>query len=580
MNQLTGILIQQLKGRKELSTALLILLMPVFALAQNVESATVVFSEKILFYEEDSINSWEKQQIAQLHSEGFLNAKTDSIAQDDEGVTYYFNKGEKFLYKPEKIVLNTLVSSIAEENGLITGQSISFPDFERASTEILRWYSNNGFPFARLLKKNVSISKNIIGFDLIIEPNEEILIGDIKWEGNTSLNDAFLDNFMGLREGSRYNESLINAASQKFAELDFIELDGPLQLTFAPERATIIIPVRSTQANRFDGLAGLSGGGESETPLQVTGLLNLYLSNAFGRGEYIDLAWQAPGGGTQILALRANYPYPLQLPVEPELSFELHRQDSSWMQVVLKPAVFFNISAQSKIGAFWHQTTNSLLSISPSQSSTDPLLNLDYQTNLYGLEIRHSTSAYNRQILRSGFSLSFNSAVGERNIKKNSSFNETLYDSMELSTIQTVIESKMEKRWKTSTRSTVSLGVNAGFKTGKDLAQNEFYRMGGFKTLKGFDELSILASSFTFTHMEFRYFTGSESYFNFLINGGWYEQKSNSGYYNDFPAGMGLGLNLQTNAGIFSIMIAAGFGKNQQFDSRNTKIHIGYISSF
>jgi outer membrane protein assembly factor BamA len=577
---LIGILIQQIKGFKEIVTASLFLLMPVLALAQGVESSNFTFSRKIIIYNTDSLHSWEEQQISELQRDGFLNARTDSINQNDEGFTYYFYRGEKFWYKPKKITLSTLASPIADENGLIQGQPISFSDFENATAEILRWYSNNGFPFAQLLKKNVSISDNVIELDLIIKPNQEILFDHIKWEGNARLNDAFLENFIGLKEGARYSEALINTISPKFAELDFIELTGPLRITFAPERATIIIPARSTQANRFDGIAGLSGGGETDTPLQVTGLLNLYLSNAFGRGEYIDLSWQAPGSGTQILELRANYPYPVKLPVEPELSFELHRQDSSWMRVSLKPALFFNIANKSKIGAYWHQTTNSLLGTNTLQSAADPILNLDFQTNLYGLEVRYSTNAYYRQMLRSGFSFSFNSAIGERRIKKNSSFNQTRYDSMKLKTIQTVIESKMEKRWKTTLRSTISWGVNIGIKTGKELAPNELYRKGGFKTLIGFDELSILASSFTFTHMEFRYFTESESYFNFLINGGWYEQKSKSGYYNDFPLGLGIGLNLQTNSGIFSIMLATGLGKSQQFDSRNTKIHIGYISAF
>ena len=109
---------------------------------------------------------------------------------------------------------------------------------------------------------------------------------------------------------------------------------------------------------------------------------------------------------------------------------------------------------------------------------------------------------------------------------------------------------------------------------------NTMYRLGGFKTLKGFDELSLIASSFALGYLEFRFFAAANSFFSLFANGGWTEQKTGDNYYQDYPVGFGTGLNLQTQAGIFSINLALGALKENPALLRNAKIHVGYISNF
>jgi hemolysin activation/secretion protein len=104
--------------------------------------------------------------------------------------------------------------------------------------------------------------------------------------------------------------------------------------------------------------------------------------------------------------------------------------------------------------------------------------------------------------------------------------------------------------------------------------------LGGFNSLRGFDELSIYASSYVISTAEFRFFTGTESFLNIFANGGWYEMSSQGGYFNETPLGLGTGINLKTQAGIFSVSLAIGWQNKITTQLQNSKIHIGYISTF
>ena len=48
----------------------------------------------------------------------------------------------------------------------------------------------------------------------------------------------------------------------------------------------------------------------------------------------------------------------------------------------------------------------------------------------------------------------------------------------------------------------------------------------------------------------------------------------------EWPVGLGTGLSLETNSGVFSFAMALGRTKEIPWDISNAKIHFGYISQF
>src|SRR3569832_1571379 len=107
-------------------------------------------------------------------------------------------------------------------------------------------------------------------------------------------------------------------------------------------------------------------------------------------------------------------------------------------------------------------------------------------------------------------------------------------------------------------RMTLKLGVIAAFLQGATNFRNELFRIGGLKSLRGFDEESIYASSFSILKFEYRYLLEQNSYMYVFGDGAWYENNSISDYLRDTPYGFGAGISFQTKAGIFSINYSLG----------------------
>lgn len=518
--------------------------------------------------------------LSDFHQKGYLNAKIDSISSESLLLRFFISTGQPFQYIINQSNISPQVTAKLRIEKYLLGNTISFTEFEQLTITLLKHYENSGYPFARLSKKEISISENIIQINLQLDPHELIVYDTLQIGRDVSLSKRFLEHHTGISPGNPYSELQVQGVADKIRELDFVTLESAPTLSFSPGKASLQLPLKKSRANRFDGIAGLASNEGTEGQFRLTGLLSLYLSNTLGEGEFLDLTWQAPGQGSQLLNITAAYPYLLGLPLRSELLFALQRRDTTWMQVQFKPALFAQTASGLQWGVFVHYTKGSLISTKQYTHTTTKPQNLDFVTRLYGIEFRHKTSAYQQNLLMPGYRIVFSTAAGNRIISINSNLPAQIYDDIPLKRLQINGQGNLEKRWKTSGISTFTLENSFAWLNGRNLPENQLYRLGGFRSLKGFDELSMAASAYFVSTAELRFFAGQSTFFSILVNGGWYERHLPGDYYNDFPVGFGAGMNIETQAGIFALYFAMGTQKNIPLEFRNTKIHLGYVSTF
>ena len=97
---------------------------------------------------------------------------------------------------------------------------------------------------------------------------------------------------------------------------------------------------------------------------------------------------------------------------------------------------------------------------------------------------------------RNGYRIDVEASAGNKEILPNIDLNPILYDSLELTSLQIKTSGQLEAFIPTTKRTTINVQFQGGYILNDQVFNNELFRIGGFKTLRGFDEESIQASGF------------------------------------------------------------------------------------
>ncbi|NNF02144.1 MAG: BamA/TamA family outer membrane protein, partial [Bacteroidia bacterium] len=181
---------------------------------------------------------------------------------------------------------------------------------------------------------------------------------------------------------------------------------------------------------------------------------------------------------------------------------------------------------------------------------------------------------------RKGYSIELTGSVGKKKINKNTKVNEELYDSLDLSSTQYKVELTFDYYVPLGKLHVLDFGVIAALLEAEDIFDNELYRFGGLKTLRGFDEEILRASKFTIWKIEYRYLLEQNSFLFLFVNGAFYKSESRNLQVEDDPIGFGAGINFETKLGIFSFNYALGKEFNNPFIFRTAKLHFGIVNYF
>jgi len=109
-------------------------------------------------------------------------------------------------------------------------------------------------------------------------------------------------------------------------------------------------------------------------------------------------------------------------------------------------------------------------------------------------------------------------------------------------------------------------------------SENELYRIGGFGSLRGFNEESIFASAYGIGSLEYRYMPNDGFYISLFGDYGFVENKSSG--IDENLLGIGTGISFLTQLGVFNLSYAVGKQSDTNFDFRNSKIHFGILARF
>lgn len=533
-----------------------------------------------LHYFPDSASAFKaiKKELNQLQFSGYFNADvTDLIWQNDSLlVNVNIGKLSKGVYLQNGNIPIDLINEIGLKDQIQRNKPLPLKNLTNIYSQLLSFYENNGYPFAEVWLDNLQTNGNKIETKVYSKPNQKIVIDTLRLVGNVKINQGFLTSYLGLKKNQNYDEQKVKAIDKKLKDLPFITIPKANEVVFSGEKAKINIFLEKQNANQFDGIIGFLPN-VTTGKIQLTGDFKLNLQNALKNGETFNFNYRGLPSQSQELALKLVYPYIFKTQIGFDFDFQLFKRDTSFLNLNSKIAFAYNFNSSQKISFFLENFTGNQVATQASNSNKFPSF-ANIKTTFYGLAGTYNQLDDKITPLK-GWDLVLQASTGNRKINPTENFKpEDLIEPQP--SLQYKIQADLKYFLKTGVKSTLYFHNLSAFISGNNLFENEGFRIGGFKTLRGFDEQSINISSFSVQTIEYRYVIEKNSYLNVFYDQAFIQQKFINQKGNDRPFGFGLGITFQTKVGIASLNYAQGKQKNIPVDLQNGKIHFGIISYF
>jgi outer membrane protein assembly factor BamA len=528
---------------------------------------------------------------------GFLEASVDSVWWLTTHAEILLHLGPRYLWHEVRIH-SALADTLRSEGWGWFPKAGDVADLTRYDSTAEAWVvsmGTRGFPFASIRLDSLQTTDAHMSARLMVDRGPLYRIDSITMDGKLKIRAGFLYRYLDIPRGSIYRTDRLAEISGKLSMLPFLREERPWEITRTGTGATLNLHLEPKKSNRIDGLiAFLPSNSQVGGKLLVAGEANLDLHNALGAGERLIANWQQLQVGSPRLQMAFEQPYIMGSRFEGDAKFMLFRKDSSFLNTDLSIGARYMLTQGRKGGIFYQRMSTTLLSVDTNliRSARSLPEFIDLSADLVGLSLEDDLT--DRPLNpRRGLTWRVNASAGIRRVRQNTLITSlkqdavgkpfdfsSLYDP--LANRRPVVRARMHAAsfHPIGRQAAIKFGMQAGVILLKDPFRNELFQIGGYRTLRGFDEERIFSSGFGIGTVEFRWLTGPLSHFFAFTDIGYSADRSLAARSGNVYGGMGLGLRLETRAGLLDIAYAVGKRDGQPLDLRQSKIHFGIVSLF
>ncbi len=508
--------------------------------------------------------------LEKLHYDGYFYADTLSKQWNNNVLKVDFYLGERFklLYLKNGNILPQVLYDISFKEKNYINQNLDLQALKTLRENLLVWYENHGFPFAKVWLDSFTFENRALSAKIFSIPGDKISIDSIRVIGSLKISDSFLSTHMGLKPGAVYQQNKIRDMDKRLRELPFLKLRKRSEVEFVADKSRLNIFVDKQDANQFDGLIGFLPN-QTTGKLQITGDLRLKLQNSLKQGETLSFNYRGLPQQAQELDFGFKYPYLFKSRLGLKAEVLFYKQDTNFLNLNTKLAFVYSYSNNKSLGFYVENYTGNTISYNKSAISDNRIA--DINTLFYGVDF-DLRSLDNLFMPKKGYNLMFSAGAGARKVKSE--------QAEKKQTSQFKLKADLNYYLKLSKTSVIYFHNLSSILTGKDLFENEAFRIGGLKTLRGFDEQQFFASSFSVQTLEYRLFVEENSFLNVFYDQAVMQQIYQGRTELTHPFSFGVGFTFLTKLGSLSLNYALGKQKNIPLDLQKGKIHFGIVSYF
>lgn len=523
-------------------------------------------SESSLNHELDSI-------INQFYGQGYLSAFWEQISKKNDSIFFELNAGDQFVLSELKV--GNLPDEIVRD---FKPPTSGFSEWNEWTGHVIEDLENRGYPFANIKLDSLDREGREISAAINLDFGPYIIWDSVQVSGSSKTKSNYVQNLTRIRIGDAFSEKEFENAISIVNKSPYFELVERPQVAFRTRSASPIFNLRERKVNILDGVIGLLPNENEPGKVLITGQLDLELYHLGGRGRDVTVHWQRMNKESQSLDLGAKESFVFNSPLSVSLGFNLLKQDTTFLNRFFILDLDYQFSQNSSIRFFTQRKASDLIStFGYSELENLPEV-VDYRWNLYGLGLdidRLDSPLYPRRGTR--FQVEF--AAGNKRIIQNTGIPEIAYQDIDLNTPQWISEFQLEKHLFIKKSWGMWFRGNSGFTRNENLFINDLFRIGGLKTIRGFNENFFFAKTYGYINMEQRLYFGSDSYLMIFSDFGYF----NNPYLetkNDYPVSFGSGINLETGNGVFRFIYGLGKSNLQPLSFSYSRIHFGYLARF
>lgn len=526
----------------------------------------------------ETLKESENYSISQLHqwrNEGYFLASIDTSWV--ENYNYY---NTVFLGpKSEEIQINT--SKVNPQilkgkywRGSTSQKKVQIKYLQEAKVQIIDYYENQGYPFTEVSIDSLLFEEGSLKGVLKVSLGDAIVLDTLIVKRNSPLgvHKKFFEAYLGLEQGDIFRQKNVDKAESILKETPYLKLKQKPEVVFEYGKAMVEIPLEKRRASRADGMLGFAPNGQNEGDLLLTGEVMLDLWNPFGTGKRFYIDWKKPDNDSQWFNASYQHPRIFRSSFDFGYDINLQQQDSTFLKVGNHINIGKRVSTRANLslGVSW-ETSRILRELTENDIDT---LN-DTQSTLYSL-------GYNWQNLddplspRRGVSYSFSFTGGQRSIIFNPSFPPEVYEGIPEKSLQVEWHFEGEYYFGISKWLEGYIKLKGAQMIGDNLFKNELLRLGGFRSIRGFNEGELFVDRYAYFTFEPRVNIGDQSFLFVFTDIG----ISGVGEDWETPMGVGAGINIATKSGDFSIAYALGRTSEIPLTTDLAKIHFGFIGKF
>lgn len=421
--------------------------------------------------------------------------------------------------------------------------------------------SNKGFPFSKLKLSNIQLDKNdILNAELILDSEkEQRSLNNIIIKGYEKFPKSYLKHYLKIKPHQIFDLKTLKNKSEQLNNLRFAKQIKYPEVLFTKDSTTLYLYVEKTKSNTFDGFLGF-GTNEETNKVDFNGYLNLNLINSLNFGESFNLQYKSTQNSQKLFNAVINMPYLLNTPVGLNLQLHIFKQDSSFTTVNQLAKINYQINYKHQFNVGIKATESNYLLKTNSNLSIS-----DYKSNYFTLGYEFTKPQYTNLLFPVNSNLYIETGFGKR---KNSDTSEK----------QTELILDAFKIFNLNQKNSIYLRLNGSVLLSDNYLENELYRFGGINSIRGFNENSILGTSYGIINTEYRLQLNNTIYIHTIIDVARLENKVIDAKEKLYAYGFGFGI--LSKAGLLKLNFANGKTNNQKFKFSNSQIHVSLTANF